>query len=344
MTIYDQINALYTTNAGRSVGHDSSHDTIHQGLQDYVVQLGRINTSLSTIIPAWQANHSPAYAVGVMVISPNNDVVTATVSSSDAVFDPTKWILSTSYLQQWRPSISYPINYTLLSPNGDVVTSNVANSGASYNRSQWSFASTDPRMGNARTPTSHGSTHNVGGSDAITFPPSGIRNASDYDNSVAPTNGQRLVWNAAAGKFKPFTPPSYRAVRNANQTINSATWQQIVMDQLLLDNKAGAGAGGYYVQVGGTYLLSATTAWYADGRGSRFASVWVNGAALNGASNSVLANSQVQTIVSSPLIVAPLNVGDFVACYAWQNAGVDVATSGANYDQVCSLSIAYQGP
>lgn len=37
---------------------------------------------------------------------------------------------------------------------------------------------------------------------------SSIRGSSDYDNSVAPTDGQYPAWNAAEGKFKPTTPSS----------------------------------------------------------------------------------------------------------------------------------------
>lgn len=35
-----------------------------------------------------------------------------------------------------------------------------------------------------------------------------IRGATDYDNSVAPTDGQAVTWSTASGKYHPATPPT----------------------------------------------------------------------------------------------------------------------------------------
>lgn len=149
MSIYTDINALLDVNQGVLTGHDTSHNVIHRGLQDYVTQLNTINVELTARVASWAP--TTLYNVGTLVVNPNGDIVNATSShTSGASYDPTKWALSPAHPFFFIPNLSYASGYRVINPAGAVVSAKINfTSGATYNPNDWTE---DPRFVNPRPP------------------------------------------------------------------------------------------------------------------------------------------------------------------------------------------------
>ena len=114
----------------------------------------------------------------------------------------------------------------------------------------------------------------TGGTSGVT-----IRGASDYDNSVAPTSGQAIVWNAAASKFHPAAMSGGSGLPwiNVKDAAYGATGNGVTDDTAAISaavsalNTAGGGVlyfpKGAYVTSGG-FTITVPCIVQGDGPGS----------------------------------------------------------------------------
>lgn len=84
------------------------------------------------------------------------------------------------------------------------------------------------------------SPHFVGSLPPTRLPPSAttIRGATDYDDSIAPADGQAIIWDDALGKYHPATPPTgITSLAALSDVVISAPQQGDSLIYLVADGK-----------------------------------------------------------------------------------------------------------
>lgn len=120
--------------------------------------------------------------------------------------------------------------------------------------------------------------------------------------------------------------------QNVAQTVTTNTWTKITMDTLIFDfmgNSVIIATDRIIVRRGGIYLVIGGVQWVANATGARAASIYVNGALVEGSGR--YGATITTTVLHAPAAMAILkvNVNDYFELFGLQVSGGDLDTSVA---------------
>ena len=127
-------------------------------------------------------------------------------------------------------------------------------------------------------------------------------------------------------------PPDFVGEQTVAQALANQTWTGLTLDVEDLDSYNGhstvTNSSRYTAQEPGWYTSCGAFSAAGNTTGFRAARLQVNGTAIAGAANYVVANGSSETGVVTPTRDIFLNIGDYVEVAGWQSSGGSLNTAG----------------
>ena len=126
-----------------------------------------------------------------------------------------------------------------------------------------------------------------------------------------------------------LTQPAFSGYQGSVQTLTTAVWGAITLDQETVDSDGGhstvTNTSRYTCQVAGWYLVWGVVAFANNVTGLRASKIFKNGAAILGGEGLGAPGATVGS-TSSCFTSVQLAVGDYIELYAFQQSGGNLAT------------------
>lgn len=156
------------------------------------------------------------------------------------------------------------------------------------------------------------------------------------------------LWNASVKAMGDFMmgsgsngAPRFQGYQSSAQSISSATFASITLDQETIDSDGGhstsTNPSRYVIQVPGTYFIIGEACFPSNGTGNRGSRIQVNAANVQGAAAMIPTAGGNACGAPCGALVA-LNAGDFVEVQGFQSSGGALNTATAT-DLSSSLKV-----